>query len=153
MLNSKGPAAAAAAEHQFSQLSKSSQINTQLGSEAGSEVGNNSDHSSVYSSRSAKALQAMPNMPNGMRYPSPSQLQHPLSLLASDYPSQHLGLENGYMHGQHHQDEQQNQAERFNAENRASAGNDSIKAFACTTCSKGFARRSDLARHGEWYLI
>lgn len=149
MLNSKGPAAVAAAEHQFSHLTKSSQISNQLGSETGSEVGNNSDHSSVYSSRSTKALQSLPNMPNGMRYPSPSQLQHPMSMLPSGYPPQHLGLENGYVHSQH-QDEQQNQAEQFNNSSRTTGGNDSVKAFACTTCSKGFARRSDLARHGNY---
>ena len=149
ILNSKGPAAAAAAENQFSHLTKSSQINNHMGSETGSEVGNNSDHSSVYSSRSTKALQALPNMPNGMRYPSPSQLQHPMSMLPSGYQPPHLGLENGFVHSQH-QDGQHNQGERLNNPSRTSNGNDSVKAFACTTCSKGFARRSDLARHGKY---
>lgn len=32
---------------------------------------------------------------------------------------------------------------------RASTGSGGLpKAFACSTCAKGFARRSDLARHG-----
>lgn len=149
MLNSKGPATAVATDHQFSHLAKSSQINNQIGSETGSEVGNNSDHSSVYSSRSTKkALQALPNMPNGLCYPSTSQVQHPMSMLPSGYQPQHLGLENGYVHGQH-QDEQQNQVDQLNNPSRSTGGNDSVKAFACTTCSKGFARRSDLARHGN----
>ncbi|MBE3048690.1 hypothetical protein IMZ48_40570 [Candidatus Bathyarchaeota archaeon] len=33
-------------------------------------------------------------------------------------------------------------------ENSASQG--PVKAFPCTTCRKGFARRSDLARHGKF---
>lgn len=141
MLNSKGPSAAS--ELHMQQLSKAHGQNS---SETGSEMGNNSDHSSSYSSRSAKALQAMPNMPNSMRYSSPSQLHHPMSLLASGYSTQNLGLENGYVPG--HQDEQRNQADHLNHPGRAQ-GNEAVKAFACTTCSKGFARRSDLARHGR----
>ena len=141
MLNSKGPTAVG--ELHMQHLSKAHGQNS---SETGSEMGNNSDHSSVYSSRSTKALQAMPNMPNGMRYPSPSQLHHPMSLLSSGYSAQNLGLENGYISGQH-QDEQQNQADLSHP--GRTPGNEAVKAFACTTCSKGFARRSDLARHGR----
>lgn len=146
MLNSKGPAATS--ELHIQQLSKASQIPGQTSSETGSEMGNNSDHSSGYSSRSAKALQAIPNMPNGRGYSSPSQLQHPMSIITGGYAAQSLGLENGYMPGQH-PDGQQNQVEHLNNPGRTS-GNEAVKAFACTTCSKGFARRSDLARHGRW---
>lgn len=139
MLNSKGPAATS--ELHIQQLPKAPQILGQTSSETGSEMGNNSDHSSGYSSRSAKALQAIPNIPNAIRYPSPSQLQHPMSIITSGYAAQNLGLENGYMPGQH-QDEHLSNPGR-------TTGNETVKAFACTTCSKGFARRSDLARHGR----
>lgn len=65
-----------------------------------------------------------------------------MPLLSSGYPAQGLGLENEY--GQeHYQDEQ------GSFPNRSSAGNDAVKAFACNTCPKAFARRSDLARHGK----
>ena len=149
MLNSKGPSAAAAAEQQYSQIAKVSQNGGQNGSETGSELGNTSDHSSAYSSRSAKALQALPNGPNGMRYASPSSFRHSMTMLASGYPTPNLGLENGYANGQH-QDGPMNPTDQYNASGRnGSGGSESVKAFACTTCSKGFARRSDLARHGK----
>lgn len=152
MLNSKGPTAVVDSEHQYtqltSQLNKAVHLHSRMGSETGSDLGNNSDHSSVYSSRSSKALQALPHLPNGMRYPSPSQLQHPISMLASGYPPPNLGLENGYIHG-HHRSQEHQRAGQFDESSPVSGGNESVKAFACTTCNKGFARRSDLARHGE----
>lgn len=152
MLNSKGPTTTVGSEHHYSQLSsqlnKAVQLHSQVGSETGSDLGNNSDHSSVYSSRSKSALQALPNMSNGTRYPSPSQLQHPMSMLASGYPTPNLGLENGYHHDQH-RGQEHHRATHFDDSVRASSGNESVKAFACTTCNKGFARRSDLARHGK----
>ena len=148
MLNSKGPSATS--ELHIQQLSKTAQNPGQTSSETGSEMGNNSDHSSGYSSRSAKALHPMPNMPNGVRYSSPSQLQHPMSIITGGDAAQNLGLENGYMSGPH-QDEQQNQPEHLSNSGRTFP--EAVKAFACTTCSKGFARRSDLARHGWWCVI
>lgn len=139
MLNSKGPVATS--EIHIQQMSKASQINGHI-SENNSELGNNSDHSSGYSSKSAKALQAMPNMPN-MRYQSPSQLQHPMPMLVNGYPTQSMSQENSNVrYFPANYDEQHNVASR-------APGNDGNKAFACQTCNKGFARRSDLARHGR----
>lgn len=155
MLNSKGPSTTVNPEHQFSQLNsqlnKAVQLHNQVGSETGSDLGNNSDHSSVYSSRSTKALQTLPHMPNGIRYPSPSQLQPPISMLASGYPAPHLSLENGYMHSQH-RGQEHHRTTHFDEPGAVSGGNESVKAFACTTCNKGFARRSDLARHGQHHI-
>lgn len=137
MLNSKGPVATS--EIHIQQLSKSSQMNVHSLSENNSEMGNNSDHSSGYSSKSSKALQAMPHMQN-MRYQSPSQLQHPMPMLVNGYPV--LSQENSNVrYFPANYDEQNNVASR-------APGNEGNKAFACQTCSKGFARRSDLARHG-----
>ena len=39
---------------------------------------------------------------------------------------------------------------RPSADGSASGDNDQPKAFACATCHKGFARRSDLVRHGTY---
>lgn len=139
MLNSKGPVTTS--EIHIQQLSKSSQMNANNLSENNSEMGNNSDHSSGYSSKSSKALQAMPNMQN-MRYQSPSQLQHPMPMLANGYSNPALSQENSNVrYFPANYDEQNNVASR-------APGNEGNKAFACQTCSKGFARRSDLARHG-----
>lgn len=142
MLNSKGPVTTS--EIHLQHLSKSSQMNVHNLSENNSEMGNNSDHSSGYSSKSAKALQAMPNMPN-MRYQSPSQLQHPMPMLANGYSNPALSQDNSNVrYFPANYDEQNNVASR-------APGNEGNKAFACQTCSKGFARRSDLARHGRHF--
>ena len=148
MLNTKGSAAAAAAERQLHQQ-YSHVIQDRPNSDAGSEIESSSEQSSGYSSRSTRPLQAMPhvpNLPNSARYQSPSQLDHPMSLLASGYPTHNLGLEHEYGHGPYQDDQGQHQS-------RSSGGSEAVKAFACATCGKGFARRSDLARHGRLHSV
>ena len=155
MLNTKGPATIAAAEQQLQQhLAQAAQTHGRTASEAGSEVDNTSEHSSGYSSRSAHPLQAMPNIPNGMHYSSSSQMQQPMSMpmLTNTYVPQGLGVENGYPH-QQKQDDISHESEQNHEMDRLAGNGETVKAFACTNCKKGFARRSDLARHGKQYLL
>ena len=143
MLNNKGPATTTTLEHNYQpNLVRVLQSNDRSASEAGSELESSSEQSSAYSTRPARPLQAMPHLPNAVQYPSLSQSEQSLSLLPSGYSTQNIGLENEYAQAQY-QDEQSNHP------SRSSGGNDAVKAFACNTCGKGFARRSDLARHGE----
>lgn len=142
MLNNKGPGTAAP-EHTYQPtLVRVVQCNDRSASEAGSEFESSSEQSSAYSTRPSRPLQAMPHVPNVVRYPSPSKVEQPMSLLASGYSAQNLGIDSDYAQGQYHD-------EASSHPGRSSSGNDAVKAFACTTCGKGFARRSDLARHGN----
>ena len=77
-------------------------------------------------------------------YPSPSQLQDPLSMLGTNYSDR--PFESMYL--PQHQNEHHMSSHDDNDSQRHSS-NGAIKAFACTNCGKGFARRSDLARHGK----
>lgn len=147
MLNNKGPAANATGEHTYQpNLVRVLQNNDRSASEAGSELESSSEQSSAYSTKPARPLQAMPHVPNAVQYPPLSQPEQPISLLTGGYSTQNLSLENEYAQGQYH-DEQGSHA------NRSAGGNDAVKAFACNTCGKGFARRSDLARHGELRFV
>ena len=137
---SKGAAAAAAAANGAAQdmqlLHSISQANSFPMSETGSERGN-SPHDSEHSRYSAPRLV---NGMNGshMRYPSPTAMQNPLPMLQQPYRPDN-GFENGIMQ----------QQENNRGTGRTPNGDGTAqKAFPCSTCGKGFARRSDLARHG-----
>jgi hypothetical protein len=126
-------------------------------SENGSERGvspHPSDPSSRYSSQAPPAIHPAAYPPQGlnslgpsMRYPSPSQLHQQMPLIQHSYhpASNDPGYAQPPMNAApppvQDQQPQQEGTQR-------STGSGLPKAFACSTCGKGFARRSDLARHG-----
>lgn len=139
--------------------------NNRIKSENGSERGvspHPSDHSSRYSSQTPQNnnvayQQIAAQLQNGMRYPSPSQLpqQNGMSLLQHSYhpnaTQDQTYQQQPTQMGAVQTPVQQTQSDQTQTEGgRTSTGSSGLpKAFACSTCSKGFARRSDLARHGE----
>jgi hypothetical protein len=148
IVNSKGPKGAAAvaaangAAHDLHLLHSISQANGMPMSDTGSERGNSphdSEHSRYSSSRYGQ-LNGMNGAPNTMRYPSPTAaMQSPLPMLQQPYRPEN-GFDNGMM-----------QQENTRPPRQAGDGA-AQKAFPCSSCGKGFARRSDLARHG-WFAL
>lgn len=140
IINSKGPkgaaAAAAAAANGAAQdlhlLHSISQANSIPMSDTGSERGN-SPHESEHSRYSGARFGQLNGGPNGMRYPSPTAMQSALPMLQQPFRP-----ENGF-------DNSMIQQENTRVGRSSAEG----KAFPCSTCGKGFARRSDLARHGR----
>ncbi|KAI9890247.1 MAG: hypothetical protein M1814_004282 [Vezdaea aestivalis] len=139
ILNNKGnPAAAAAAaangnpDHQLQQ--QLAHVTGQSPSDTGSDRDDRRGivHSSRYPSRGPQPLHTM-TLQNGMRY-STSGMHNPMAIIQNGFlPG--TGYENQLM--QTHTTERQ----------RSSSGDQAQKAFPCSSCGKGFARRSDLARH------
>jgi hypothetical protein len=124
-------------------------INGRIKSENGSErgVSPHPSDSSRYSSQAPQQLPSYPPMPqqhmNSMpRYPSPTAMQSPMPLLNN---GSYIPNPPEHTYAQQQQPEPQHQA---HAGGRPTNENGPPKAFACSTCGKGFARRSDLARHG-----
>ncbi|KAL5377691.1 hypothetical protein DPSP01_009616 [Paraphaeosphaeria sporulosa] len=124
-------------------------MNGHIKSENGSERGvspHPSDSSRYSSQQPQQQLPSYPPIPaqhmNGMRYPSPTPMQQqaPMQMLNNNsyIPNPQ---ENPY--AQQQMPDQQTQ----HAGGRPANENGPPKAFACSTCGKGFARRSDLARH------
>lgn len=133
--------------------------NNRIKSENGSERGvspHPSDPSSRYSSQAPSTLhaaypQAMSSMQQGMRYPSPSQMHQPMPMIQHSYhpsaPQDATYVQQPMNAAPPVHDQQQQQ------DGGRTTGSGLPKAFACSTCGKGFARRSDLARHGMCQLL
>ncbi|KAL8884654.1 MAG: hypothetical protein Q9215_007346 [Flavoplaca cf. flavocitrina] len=72
-------------------------------------------------------------------------------MLASSTDAQRPGFENGYTHSPTRPEDQQQQQQQQQPSqplgSGASGAGEVVKSFACANCGKGFARRSDLARH------
>ncbi|KAI9806071.1 MAG: hypothetical protein M1833_004478 [Piccolia ochrophora] len=141
ILNTKGSAAAAAAaaaanpDQQLHQ--QLAQVTGRSPSESGSERGGSpygTDHTGRFTSRSAPPLHALANLSNGLRYPSPTAMQSSLPMLQTGFMHGN-GFENGVIQNGMH------------GPGRPVSGSPTQKAFPCSSCGKGFARRSDLARH------
>ena len=150
MLNNKGSAAAAAvaaastADHQLTQqVAHSFAMPNSADAPSDFEV---SDHSSELTSRIARPSQILPYQSGQMHHTSQGDIQQPVPLLASSPDVQRIGFENGYAHSPDPSESQRHSGQVLPSAN--TGGGDAVKAFACGTCSKGFARRSDLARHG-----
>lgn len=158
ILNTKFPAKAVAGTHfamqhamQHEQLQQhfgpTSYLNGRIKSENGSDrgVSPHPSDSSRYSSQAPQPLQSYPppmtNNMNGMRYPSPSQMQTSIPLLNN--PNY---IPNPPDHAYPQQATPDPQQQQLGGRPASDTG--PPKAFACSTCAKGFARRSDLARHG-----
>ncbi|KAL8807581.1 MAG: hypothetical protein Q9182_000565 [Xanthomendoza sp. 2 TL-2023] len=147
MLNNKSSAAAAAAaaatDHRMTQhVARSfSAPNT---SEAGPDFVSMSDQS-TYPARSTRLIQTLSYAPSPIHQPSQGDMQSPMPILVSSKDAPRTGYENGYAHSPTHPDDQQHSAQSLTL--GTPGGSEAVKAFACGTCGKGFARRSDLARH------
>ncbi len=147
IVNSKGSkaaaaAAAAAAANGSAQdlrlMHSISQANGMPMPDTGSERGNSPHDSenSRYSAPHYGQMNSMNGIPNPMQYPSPTAMQNPLPMLQQTYQPN-----NDYANNMVQQESQ-------NPRPRQAADPTAQKAFPCSSCGKGFARRSDLARHG-----
>lgn len=133
------------------QYAQPSYMNGRIKSETGSDRSGSPHTSDPRYPPPQSMHQSYPSMPyshpNDMRYPSPSAGQMAVPMMTT----------NGYGHGgqQHHQEAyvppqppgvMDQPPTSVSTPQKESTG--PPKAFACSTCGKGFARRSDLARHG-----
>ena len=146
ILNNKGPAAAA--EQLQQQLEEAARAKGRTISEVGSGPAfahNLSDDPSRFSSQSTGPQLHNLNMANASRYTNSVPLQQQFPMIPNPYPTPTGSVENGYANSQHGDDPRGNQ---LLGQPGQPEPTNQVKAFACSNCGKGFARRSDLARHG-----
>jgi hypothetical protein len=131
--------------------------NGRIKSEAGSERAisphnSNSEQSSRYPSQTPQqnGMQYLANQMNIPRYPSPSmQQQNNMPMMQHTYHP-NAGADPSYQQqAQMGAVQTPLQQDQTTADGGRPSGSGLPKAFACSTCAKGFARRSDLARHGK----
>lgn len=129
--------------------------NNRIKSEHGSDRGvspHNSEHSSRYSSQTPQQ-NGMAFIANSLqqavpRYPSPSMQQQSNMPLIQHSFHPNPGSDAYQQQAQMGAVQTPMQQEQVSSEGGRPSGSGLPKAFACSTCAKGFARRSDLARHG-----
>lgn len=128
--------------------------NNRIKSEHGSDRGvspHNSEHSSRYSSQTPQQ-NGMAFIANSLqqavpRYPSPSMQQQSNMPLIQHSFHPNPGSDAYQQQAQMGAVQTPMQQEQVSSEGGRPSGSGLPKAFACSTCAKGFARRSDLARH------
>ena len=86
---------------------------------------------------------------NSMRYPSPTQIPGGNMPLIQHSYHPNAPSDQAYSQAQMGAVQAPVQQDAVSIDGASRASNPLPKAFACSTCSKGFARRSDLARHGK----
>ena len=94
----------------------------------------------------AAERQFQQHIAQGVSYNHGPQLQQQLPMPPTIYADR--PFQNIYMQQQQQQHNQREDGPDDSGSSRQNS-NGSVKAFACATCGKGFARRSDLARHGK----
>lgn len=139
MLNMKGGAAGMQGlhpdAHQFHLQSHANRSMSENISDRGTSP--HGSEQSRYSSAPSMNQVNLMSMNGNMRYSSPTTMQTPLPILQ------------GYRHDSGYETSVMAQNNTQVAQRESPADTSAQKAFPCSTCGKGFARRSDLARHGK----
>lgn len=140
MLNTRGQAVASA--HYNRHLAHQAVMDSKNAVDMGADAGHPAHHvgQAPHMYQTSHPLHQMAQVPQ-MRYQSPSQPMQAMQMPPT-----------GYMQENHHDPTYGHAAppppSAVGSTGRP-AGEAAPKQFHCSTCQKGFARRSDLARHGE----